>query len=204
MTFLEEDVLIWVHSLGKNILDVIDIDNFISNVHVVKNDFFLFSSKFIRSSTTSISTIFIIITRILRHQLLESIEDFRTLQCSEIDFSIGVKTKGNGGFFLQTFDDVVKIFIVGGGGWAFESMLLAISEWIKVEFILDKGVVHELDLISIAKSSVPIIDNVASVHNLTEEVSKIIPWDVTTLQFIDVFVQDNTGISEITESEIIT
>jgi hypothetical protein len=45
---------------------------------------------------------------------------------------------------------------------------------------------------------------VASVHNLTENVSEIIPWDITRLEFVDILVQDNGRISEVTQREIVT
>ncbi len=106
-----------------------------------------------------------------------------------------MKTVSDGSFLLQAFDDVIKVFVVACWGWAFERVFLTIGEWIEVEFILNQGIVKELDLIGITESSIPVINNMPSIHNLPEDVSQIIPWHVTRLQLIDVLVQNDTGVS---------
>jgi hypothetical protein len=83
---------------------------------------------------------------------------------------------------------VIKVFIVGSWCWAFERVFFSITEWIEIELILDQGIVKELDLVGIAESSVPIVNNMTSVENLSEYVSQIIPWHITTLQLIYVLV----------------
>jgi len=86
---------------------------------------------------------------------------------------------------------MLEVLIVTGWCWAFEGMLLAISKWIKVQFILDQGVIKELDLVSITESPVPIVDNMATVHNLSEDISEVVPWHISRLEFIDVFMKND-------------
>lgn len=61
-----------------------------------------------------------------------------------------MKTISDWSLLLKSFDNMVKIFIVGGWSWAFEGVFLSIREWIEIQFVLDEGVIHELDLIGVA------------------------------------------------------
>jgi hypothetical protein len=197
--------LIWVLALSQDVLDFLDVDQLVSDVHVIKNDLLLFTSQVIRCPDVLFSTGVVgEILGIFGNQLLQGFEDLFTLLCSEIDLSIGMQTVSDGSLLLKTFDNMVKVLVVSGWSWALERMFLSIGEWIEVQFVLDQGVIHELGLVGIAQTTVPIVDNVASVHNLTENVSEIFPWDITRLEFVDVLVQNNGRVSQVTQREIVT
>jgi hypothetical protein len=78
-------------------------------------------------------------------------------------------------------------------------VFFAIRKWIEIKLILNQSVVKELNLVGITKSSIPIVNNMSSIKDLAENVSQIVPWNITRLQLINVFVQHNTGVSEVTQ-----
>jgi len=172
-------------------------------LHIVEDYFFLFTRELIRSLLILLTRVIVKTLGVLRHKVDQGGEDFFTLGCSEIDFGVWMEAVGDWGFLFESLDYMLEILIIRSRSWALERVLLAVSEWIQVKLILDEGVIEELDLVGIAKTSVPIVDNMTAVHNLAENVPEIIPRHVTTLELIDVLVKHNTRVSEITQGEIV-
>jgi len=71
-----------------------------------------------------------------------------------------------------------NILIIWERRWAFEGDVLSFNEWEELSLV-EELVVHKVVKVSAAENSVPIIDNVASVHDLPENVFKIIPWNLS-------------------------
>ena len=92
-----------------------------------------------------------------------------------------------GQFLLDVFD----ILLVGGGCWALESGL-AFREGEHVSFVKER-VVHQVDQETTTEDSIDIIDDVTTVHDITEDISEIIPRDLSAGSTrIEIVLKDNS------------
>jgi len=71
---------------------------------------------------------------------------------------------------------VLKIFFIVCGKRHFEADIFALDIWEKL-FLFENADIHDIFEISFGESSIPIIHNVASVHDLTENVNQIFKWN---------------------------
>lgn len=109
--------------------------------------------------------------------LLEDLEEFEALVGSEIDLSIGVHAVSERGLTWALSLDVLNVLLVGEWLWALESDILCLDEWEELRFV-EKAVVHEVIEEAGAETSIPIVDDMTTVHNVTENVLEISPWDL--------------------------
>ena len=79
---------------------------------------------------------------------------------------------GEGGLSSKAFDVLYVLLVVGGEGH-FETEVFAINVREQLSFLED-GWRHDVLKVGLAQSSVPVVDNVASVHDLTEDVDEIL------------------------------
>jgi hypothetical protein len=112
----------------------------------------------------------------LRRDFLEGNEEDLALFGSEIDFSIGVKTISVRGFW-RSFINVLVVPFEGLSDWALEE-LFAFNEWEELN-VIEEIILHNRVEIGSAKNSIPIISNVTTIHDLTEDIFKIGPRSLT-------------------------
>lgn len=129
---------------------------------------------------------------------MEGNEEDLALFGSEIDFSIGVKTISVRGFW-RSFINVLVVPLEGLSDWALEE-LFAFNEWEELN-VIEEIILHNGIKIGSAKNSIPIISNVTTIHDITEQVTEIEVWNLWVLG--QVVVENITANSEITIIEII-
>lgn len=59
--------------------------------------------------------------------------------------------------------------------WASEGNVLSLNEWEKLSLV-QKLIVHDGIEISCAEDSIPVINDMSTVHDLSKEILEIIPW----------------------------
>ena len=94
--------------------------------------------------------------------------------------------------------NVFDVFLVVG--WKGNSEWDIFSFNVREEFdFLENSCLHDIFEVSFSKSSVPIVNNMTSVHNLTENVDKIFKWNLRrTWSWLHISVQDEVAVSQIT------
>lgn len=80
-----------------------------------------------------------------------------------------METVSKWGFGSESLDMLEILFVVGGERHL-EADVFAVNEWEEF-FLLENGRIHDVLEISLGQSAVPIIDNVAPVHDLPENVN---------------------------------
>lgn len=128
---------------------------------------------------------------VLGLKLDEHSEERLALSGSEVNFSVGVHTEGERCLGRQLSLDVLLVVFVGGGGGALEDGL-SVSEGEHVGLV-KKTIVHEVLEETRAEDTVEIIDDVTTVHDITEDVTQIIPRDLSaTSILVKIVLQHNS------------
>jgi len=105
-------------------------------------------------------------------------EQVVTLGSSEIDFGVGVHSESERGFSRKLGLNMLDVLTVSSSNGALErSSSFSVGE--KFGFI-KKLLVEEMIKVRFTKESIPVIDNVTTIHDLTDKISEIIPWYFTT------------------------
>lgn len=93
---------------------------------------------------------------------------------SEVDFSVRVHSESEWSLSWALSLDVFDILLVWKWSWTLEGNILSFNEWEQLSLI-KKTIVHEVIEIGTTENSVPIVDNMSSVHDLSEKIFEIIP-----------------------------
>jgi hypothetical protein len=113
----------------------------------------------------------------LRLELHELSEEVLALGGTEINFGIGMHAESEGSLRRQFGIDVLEVLVVVLGYGALETgTALSIGE--ELSFV-EKLIVEEFLEVACAQNTIPVIDNVTTVHDLTDQVLKIIPWHLS-------------------------
>merc|ERR1711981_1020877 len=76
--------------------------------------------------------------------------------------------------------DVLGILLITQILWrTLEGNVLAVDEWEQLNFV-EKTISHQAVEHGSAHNSVPAIDNMAAVHDLSEQVPEIVPWNLSS------------------------
>jgi hypothetical protein len=105
--------------------------------------------------------------------------------------------------FWGSLINMLEISVKGLSNWALEHF--SVNEWEELN-VIEEIILHNRVEIGSAKNSIPIISNVTTIHDLTEDVFKILPRNLTTTACLSlkIVVEYNRGISEITSREWIS
>jgi len=139
-------------------------------------------------------------TTTLGLKLNQNGEQVVTLGSSEIDFGVGVHSESERGLSGKLGLNMLDVLSVSSSNGALErSSSLSVGE--KFGFV-KKLLVEEMIKVRFTKESIPVIDNVTTIHDLTDKISEIIPWHFTaTTSTFHVVLEYDRGITEITFRE---
>jgi len=70
--------------------------------------------------------------------------------------------------------DVFDILFIRILSWYLEGKSLTFTEGEQFKFV-PESIVHDVEKIVVAQSTVPIVNDVSTVHNFTENIDKIVP-----------------------------
>jgi len=197
LTLLEVDILVrttagLVAQLG---VDFIDGELLVLNLDFLKHsDRELLGD--IDDSRGTISTA----TTVLRLEFDQDSEQVYALGGEEINLSVGMHSEGKRSLGGELLLNVLKVLGVSSSNRALERSL-SFGEGEELSFVKEL-VVHKVLEVSIAENSIPVVNDMASVHDLTDKVLEIIPWDFTgTTSAVHVVLEHDGRVTEITIRE---
>jgi len=139
-------------------------------------------------------------TTTLRLKLSKNFEQVVTLGGKEINLSVGMHSEGKRSLWGQFVLNVLKIFAMNLGNGALERSF-SFSEGEKLSLVKEL-IVEEVLEVSSAQKTIPIVNNVTTVHDFSNEILQIIPWYLSgTTSSVHIVLQHNGGITEITIRE---
>mmetsp|Transcript_39708 Transcript_39708/g.62380 ORF Transcript_39708/g.62380 Transcript_39708/m.62380 type:complete len:213 (+) Transcript_39708:655-1293(+) len=116
---------------------------------------------------------------------LKQLEDTLTHLGTEVDFCIGMHPEEQGRLRGHRLD-VFQVLLVRSRARGFPAEPIRIRHQFH---LVQDFVLHEVTQVFLTHSSIPVIHNVASIHDLTENVAQIFPWDFHRSGSLQVIVQ---------------
>jgi hypothetical protein len=130
----------------------------------------------------------------------QDLEQVNALSGQEINLSIGMHSEGKRSLWGQFVLNVLKVLAVSGSNGALErSLSFGVGE--ELSFVKELIIKEVLEVRSTG-DSIPIVNDMTSVHDLSNEILKIIPWHLSrTTSTIHIVLEHDRGITEITIRE---
>jgi len=94
-----------------------------------------------------------------------------------------------------------EIFLEADIRRGLERHTFAFDEWEQLKVIHGQAIVHQSVKVSHTQVSIPIINDMPTVHNFSDNKFEIVPRQFPGNIVFDVFTLDKIGISEITDGE---
>jgi hypothetical protein len=175
-------------------VDLVDGESLGLDLDFVEDSLGEFSGD-INDSGSTISS-----TTTLGLKLNQDGEQVVTLGSSEIDFSVGMHSEGERGLSGKLVLNVLDVLIVSSSNGALErSSSFSVGE--KFSFIKEL-LVEEMIQVRFTQESIPVINDMTTIHDFSDKISEIIPWHFTaTTSTFHVVLEHDRGIAEITFRE---
>merc|ERR1711988_158575 len=150
-------------------------------------------------ATASASLFVVVVVSISRCQCADGVEELLGLQGTEVDLGVRVEPICNWGLFLQLFLSVFKVARVGGGCRALEGFFASVVKREQLHLI-QQAVIHDEIEVSQTKYSIKIVHNMATIHDLTENIPQIFPRNARVV-FLHVVIEAHGAVPQVTQRE---
>jgi hypothetical protein len=117
------------------------------------------------------------ISTALRLELGQHEEQISTLLSTEINFSIRMHGESKRSLWGQFSLNILNVLLVRQGSRGLERNALAFNEGEHFSLVEERGV-HQVFEIGCSETSVQVINNMTTVHDFTENVAEIVPWNL--------------------------